>query len=57
MKRSSLIVAFLLFCFPAVHAQTPTFITDSLNNYIQTGIKDWEIPGLEYDTYVFVKQQ
>ena len=25
---------------------TPTFIIDSLNNYIKEGIKDWDIPGL-----------
>ena len=27
-------------------AQAPSFITDSLNKYIQTGIKEWDIPGL-----------
>jgi len=27
-------------------AQTPTFISDSLDNYINQGIKDWNIPGL-----------
>ncbi|HUH32740.1 MAG TPA: serine hydrolase domain-containing protein [Daejeonella sp.] len=34
-----------MFC-TAAYAQTPTFISDSLESYIQTGIKDWNIPGL-----------
>ncbi len=28
------------------YSQTPSFITDSLDNYINQGIKDWNIPGL-----------
>lgn len=27
-------------------AQTPSFITDSLDSYIQKGLKDWNLPGL-----------
>jgi CubicO group peptidase (beta-lactamase class C family) len=27
-------------------AQTPSFVRDSLDQYINTGLKDWEIPGL-----------
>ncbi|MES1250033.1 MAG: serine hydrolase domain-containing protein, partial [Chitinophaga rupis] len=27
-------------------AQTPAFITDSLDSYIRQGLKDWNIPGL-----------
>lgn len=27
-------------------AQTPAFITDSLNSYIERGMKQWQIPGL-----------
>ncbi|WP_300599328.1 serine hydrolase domain-containing protein [Niabella sp.] len=27
-------------------AQTPAFITDSLDSYIQRGMKEWQIPGL-----------
>ena len=27
-------------------AQTPAFITDSLDQYINQGLKDWDIPGL-----------
>ena len=27
-------------------AQTPSFITDSLDSYIERGMKQWQIPGL-----------
>lgn len=27
-------------------AQTPSFIRDSVDNYIQHGLKDWDVPGL-----------
>jgi len=30
----------------AAVAQTPSFITDSLDSYIQTGMKEWQVPGL-----------
>ena len=46
MKRYFLPAIILLLSFSSVQAQAPAFITDSLNNYIQTGIKDWNIPGL-----------
>ena len=46
MKQYSLIAAILLFSFFTAQAQSPAFITDSLNKYIQTGMKDWDIPGL-----------
>jgi CubicO group peptidase (beta-lactamase class C family) len=40
---------FIILCF-IVHlhvvAQQPSFITDSLDTYIQQGLKDWNIPGL-----------
>ncbi len=38
---------FFVFCFLsfASFAQ-PSFITDSLDNYIRQGMKDWDIPGL-----------
>ena len=29
-----------------VKSSSPSFITDSLNNYINQGLKDWNIPGL-----------
>lgn len=46
MKRSFLLTAATLLFVFAANAQTPSFITDSLNSYIQSGIKDWNIPGL-----------
>jgi len=41
-------VFFALLAIAAItaQAQTPSFITDSLNNYINKGLKDWQIPGL-----------
>jgi CubicO group peptidase (beta-lactamase class C family) len=27
-------------------AQQPAFVTDSLNSYIEAGLKDWQLPGL-----------
>lgn len=35
----------LISCLPAF-SQTPSFITDSLDQYIETGMKDWQVPGL-----------
>lgn len=32
--------------FQTIQAQTPSFITDSIDAYIQQGLKDWDIPGL-----------
>lgn len=29
-----------------VSSQTPSFISDSLDSYIERGLKDWDIPGL-----------
>lgn len=29
-----------------LNAQTPSFVRDSLDNYINQGLKDWDIPGL-----------
>jgi CubicO group peptidase (beta-lactamase class C family) len=48
--RSNYFKAILFFCFQisffnAVNSQ-PTFIKDSLDAYIQKGLKDWQIPGL-----------
>ncbi len=44
MKKilSTLLLALFVF---QLHAQ-PSFIKDSLDNYIQQGMKDWNIPGL-----------
>jgi CubicO group peptidase (beta-lactamase class C family) len=42
-----LLCLFLLFCLVAfTNAQSPSFVKDSLDNYIQQGLKDWDIPGL-----------
>jgi CubicO group peptidase (beta-lactamase class C family) len=38
---------FLLFLLPAIaFAQTPSFITDSIDSYIAEGMKDWQVPAL-----------
>lgn len=40
-----LLSLFLLFTIHT-HAQTPRFVTDSLDTYIQKGMRDWQVPGL-----------
>ncbi|WP_461116912.1 serine hydrolase domain-containing protein [Spirosoma jeollabukense] len=41
------LLAFLLLCFPFVsHAQTPSFISDSLDRYVQKGMQNWQIPSM-----------
>ncbi|ALJ04816.1 hypothetical protein APS56_06635 [Pseudalgibacter alginicilyticus] len=40
----TLLISFLY--IDAQEKELPTFITDSLENYITQGMKDWEIPGL-----------
>lgn len=40
-----LIIACSILSFVS-YAQQPSFITDSLDSYIQQGMKDWNIPGL-----------
>jgi len=45
MKRVLLWII-LASIFMDAHAQTPTFITDSLDQYIRRGITAWGIPGL-----------
>ena len=30
----------------AAFAQPPSFVTDSLDSYVQTGMKEWQVPGL-----------
>ena len=34
------------FCYLFTFSQQPAFITDSLNSYIERGMKQWQIPGL-----------
>ncbi|MBU2046790.1 MAG: serine hydrolase, partial [Bacteroidetes bacterium] len=45
MKKIIYTLSLALFA-TSLFAQQPTFITDSLDQYIKTGIKDWDIPGL-----------
>jgi CubicO group peptidase (beta-lactamase class C family) len=48
MKKiiSFIIVAYCLFPAYSFSQQQPSFITDSLDSYIQQGMRDWNIPGL-----------
>lgn len=43
--KQILIVLFIT-CFHSSHAQPPLFISDSLDKYIERGMKQWQIPGL-----------
>jgi CubicO group peptidase (beta-lactamase class C family) len=45
MRKASLIFLLLL-PFARSFSQTPGFITDSIDNYITQGMKDWQVPGL-----------
>ena len=45
MKRLSLPI-YLLLLANYLFAQTPSFITDSLDSYIQRGMEQWQIPGM-----------
>lgn len=44
MKR--LLLSLAIFLTLTAQAQTPAFITDSLDLYVQRGLTDWQIPGL-----------
>ncbi|MEI6948256.1 serine hydrolase [Paraflavisolibacter sp. H34] len=44
MKKFLLLPALLMVLW--CRAQTPSFITDSLDGYIEKGLKQWQIPGL-----------
>lgn len=48
MRKIGIITLFLLWSVYLIAQDTklPVFITDSLENYITQGIKEWEIPGL-----------
>ena len=35
-----------LLAWQVVFAQTPSFVKDSIDAYIQKGLKDWDVPGL-----------
>lgn len=45
MKKIIYTLSLVLFT-TSLFAQQPAFITDSLDQYIKTGIKNWDIPGL-----------
>jgi CubicO group peptidase (beta-lactamase class C family) len=45
MKLKLMLAGCLLSGVAAV-AQIPSFVTDSLDGYIQTGMKEWQVPGL-----------
>ena len=45
MKKTILTVVFFIF-IASSFSQTPSFITDSLDNYILRGLTDWDVPGL-----------
>lgn len=45
MKRIGLLTL-SLWMSQAILAQAPSFIKDSLDSYIQKGLKDWDVPGL-----------
>lgn len=46
MKKLIFLLLFISFRAGAQDFKFPVFITDSLENYIKTGMKDWQIPGL-----------
>ncbi|MBS1602528.1 MAG: serine hydrolase [Bacteroidetes bacterium] len=50
MRTKPLPVRLLLFAWLllpcTLFAQTPAFITDSLDTYVRKGMKDWQVPGL-----------
>ncbi len=44
--RKFLLLLLLVTISQRIFSQTPAFITDSLDNYIRQGMKDWNVPGL-----------
>lgn len=46
MKRILVIIQLFALLIRPVYAQTPGFITDSLERYIQRGMAQWQIPGM-----------
>ncbi len=45
MKRIFFLILLISFFTTTLHSQ-PSFIKDSIDNYIEEGIRDWHIPGL-----------
>ena len=46
MVKKLALCLFATILFILSSAQTPSFISDSLDSYIKRGIADWNIPGL-----------
>jgi CubicO group peptidase (beta-lactamase class C family) len=46
LLKRCLTIASLVFSTGYGMAQSPSFISDSLDSYIRQGMKDWDIPGL-----------
>jgi len=45
MKRTTALLAVVLLLVVTVQAQ-PSFVKDSLDNYVSTALKEWQIPGV-----------
>lgn len=45
MKRTTALLAAVLLLVATVHAQ-PSFVKDSLDTYVNTALKEWQIPGV-----------
>ena len=45
MKKQSLLFVLLL-SFACSFAQTPSFVKDSLDSYVEKALKDWNLPGV-----------
>jgi CubicO group peptidase (beta-lactamase class C family) len=45
MKSLTILIACLAVSI-SLSAQTPSFISDSIDNYVKQGLKDWNLPGL-----------
>ena len=46
LSLGMLLCCVAVFYCPSLFAQTPAFVTDSLDNYIRRGMMDWQVPGL-----------
>lgn len=46
LLRCSLFICFSFLIFTASFTQTPSFMTDSLDKYVERGMKQWQIPSL-----------
>jgi CubicO group peptidase (beta-lactamase class C family) len=49
MKEKSIVLVILLILFGLIlelNAQVPAFVTDSLDQYVEKGLADWQIPGI-----------